>query len=104
MGPARFHHLHSSWPVSGSWRAPPAAAVTPSLRSPVRRRSRASQFGLHRSRPATSTDAIYAADGPTGVSVISAKTGKMVSSFGAALGGADSSRWTMPATSTIKTF
>ncbi len=86
MGPPRFRHLLVvaglalvAGVVGCGGRT---VATLPS--TPV-----AQQDAAVRSAPepaATATDGLYAADGYTGISVISTKTGKKVSSFGSALG------------------
>jgi hypothetical protein len=85
MGPGRFNHLIV---LAGLGLVAGAAGCGAHTVAPLPGTS-AGQQSVVRSAPEpapTATDAIYAADGATGVSVISAKTGKMVSSFGAALG------------------
>jgi hypothetical protein len=86
MGPARFRHLIV---VAAVGLVAAAAGCCGHTVAPLPGTPAGQQSVAVRAAPEpapTSTDALYAADGPTGVSVISTKTGKVVSSFGAALG------------------
>jgi hypothetical protein len=87
MAPARFQHL---FVLAGIGLAVAASGCAGSTVAAIPGTPTEQQNIAARSVPEpapTSTDALYAADGPTGVSVINVKSGKMVSSFGSALGG-----------------